>query len=215
LVAAFWTVRHAFFFSQYFLLKDLVFKTFSGFYASKKCYKANRSINQLERENMNQNRDMHDHWFSEGVITAVAFGGFLILVGLVFALTPDLPQKIVSFFDNLTSSAAPIGSNSNIVLPAPADPSAHQALYTAVLYFDIGFGVLQALILALRLFVHSKIRRIAETIGNIVFWFGAALVVNVFLLTGTLSGWFEYWAALVIVVGASFIARAFVYFAKR
>ncbi len=42
---------------------------------------------------MNQNRDMHDHWFSEGVITAVAFGGFLILVGLVFALTPDLPQK--------------------------------------------------------------------------------------------------------------------------
>ena len=79
----------------------------------------------------------------------------------------------------------------------------------------MAFGVLQVFILGLRVWVHSRTRRIAETLGHAVFWLGAAVLVNMFLITGTLSGWFEYWAALIILVGVSFIARAIVHFAKK
>ena len=162
---------------------------------------------------MKQNHEEHRH---DGFITALAFGGFLIIVGLIFTLTPDLWQKIIDFFNSVTTTSFPFGGpTSTISLPAPADPAAHKALYTALLQFDVAFGVLQVIILGLRIRVHSRTRRIAETLGNAVFWFGAAILVNVFLLTGTLDGWFEYWAALIVVVGVSLIARAIVYFARK
>jgi hypothetical protein len=163
---------------------------------------------------LNQNQEAHRH--GDGFVTALAFGGFLVIVGLLFALTPDLWQKITDFFNSITTTAVPYGnSTSNIMLPAPADPAAHQILYNAVLQFDIAFGILQVLIFGLRIWVHSRTHRIAETLGNAVFWLGAAVLVNVFLLTGTLNGWFEYWAALIILVGVSLIARAIVHFIRR
>jgi hypothetical protein len=81
--------------------------------------------------------------------------------------------------------------------------------------FLIGVGVLQIVILALRLVVKSPIRRIAETVGNLVFWLGAAFIANVFLLNGTLNGWFQFWSALIVLIGVSLIARFLVYLAKR
>jgi hypothetical protein len=163
---------------------------------------------------LDQNQESHRH--GDGFVTALAFGGFLIIIGLLFVLTPDLWQKVTDFFNSITTTAVPFGSStSNVMLPAPADPAAHQVLYNAVLQFDVAFGILQVIILGLRIWVHSRTRRIAETLGNAVFWLGAAVLVNVFLLTGTLNGWFEYWAALIVVVGVSLIARAFVHFAKR
>ena len=163
---------------------------------------------------MNQTHQEHRH--GDGFITALAFGGFLIIVGLIFTLTPDLWEKITEFFNSITSVSYPFGGpTSTISLPAPVYPAAHKALYTALMQFDVAFGALQVTILGLRLWVHSKTRRIAETLGNAVFWFGAAVLVNIFLLTGTLSGWFEYWTALIVVVGVSFIARAIVHFARK
>jgi hypothetical protein len=163
---------------------------------------------------LNQNHEARR--YGDGFITALAFGGFLIIVGLIFASTPDLWQKINDFFNSITTVSYPFGGpTSTISLLAPANPADHQVLYTALMQFSIAFGVLQVIILGLRLWVHSKTSRIAETLGNAVFWFGATILVNFFLLTGTLSGWFEYWTALIIVVGVSLIARAFVYFAKK
>ena len=168
-----------------------------------------RGGNKLEK-----NQDTRGH--GDGIITAIAFGGFLIIVGLLFVLTPDLWQKITDFFNSFTTKAVPLGSStSNVMLPAPADPAAHQVLYNAVMQFDIAFGILQVFIFGLRMFAHSKTRRLAETLGNAVFWLGSAVLVNVFLLAGTLSGWFEYWAAIIVLVGVSLIARAIVHFVKR
>jgi hypothetical protein len=152
----------------------------------------------------------------DGFITAVAFGGFLIIVGLVFAMNANLWQNINDFFGDITTRTFPFGGpTSSIALPAPEHPAAHISLYNALFQFDVAFGVLQLLILALRVGVRSRINRISETAGNAIFWLGAAGLVNTFLLTGTLSGWFQYWAALIIIVGVSLITRAFVYFVKR
>lgn len=166
---------------------------------------------------MDPNRDerRRNRWEHDGLITAVAFGGFLIIVGLIFAITPDLSQKITTFFQDLTTQALPFNSLSNITLPAPQNPAAYMDLYTAVMQFDIGIAVLELIILAMRLSLQSRTHRIAETVGNLVFWGAAAVLVNVFLQAGTLTGWFEYWASLIIVVGVSLVARAMVHFARR
>ncbi len=158
----------------------------------------------------------HKHPTNEGLITAVAFGGFLITVGIIFVFNPSLPQWITDFFNNITIRPYPPGSStSNFFLPAPANPSAHIDLYSALIQFNIGIGILQIIILALRIIFHSKTDKISETIGNLIFWFGAAILVSTFLQTGTLEGWFTYWGALIVLVGVTLIARAIVHFAKR
>ena len=152
----------------------------------------------------------------EALITALAIGGFFIILGSVFALTPGIVQKNNTFFSDLTTVAFPFGSpGSTVSLVAPGHPAEHNGFYMAVVNFLLGVGILQIVILALRLAVKSPIRRIAETVGNLIFWLGAAVMANIFLLAGTLSGWFQFWSALIVLIGVSLIARFFVYLAKR
>lgn len=155
-----------------------------------------------------KNRAVH-----EGLITAVAVGGFFILIGIV-ALTPNFFDNVRAFFSDFTNIAFRIG-DSNINLPAPAHPEQHYTLFTSVLYFIVGIAVLQAIILPLRLYFKSSIGRIAETVGNLVFWVGAAIVANIYLFAGTVNGWFQFWTTLIILAGISLIVRGMVQFSKR
>ena len=155
-----------------------------------------------------------ERYLLEGLITALAVGGFLIILGVVFALTPGIADKTNTFFNDLTTVTRNLGS-STINLPAPAHPAEHLDFYTAVMNFILGVGILQIVILALRLAVHSRIRRIAQSVGDLIFWLGAAVAANVFLLAGTLSGWFQFWAVLIVLIGVSLIARALVYLVGR
>lgn len=153
---------------------------------------------------------------NEGLITALAIGGVFIILGLVFALTPDIPHKTNVFFSDLTTATYPFGGpGSTISLLAPAHPAEHTAFYTAVVNFLLGVGILQIVILALRFYVKSPVRRIAETVGNLIFWLGAAVLANVLLLAGTLNGWFQFWSAIIMLIGVSLIVRFFVNLAKR
>jgi hypothetical protein len=152
----------------------------------------------------------------EGLITALAIGGFFIIFGSVFAFTPGIVNNSNAFFSDLTTVSFPFGSpGSTVSLLAPAHPAEHQGFYTGVMNFLIGVGVLQIVILALRLVVHSRIGRIAQSVGDLIFWLGAAIVANVFLLLGTHNGWFQFWSSLIVIIGLSLIGRFFVYFAKR
>ena len=161
-------------------------------------------------------RQRQEHPIGEGLITALAVGGFLIILGLTIALTPDISNKVSTFFGDLKSISYPLGgSGSTVNFPAPANPAMHDAFYNAVMNFALGIGILQIVILALRLTIRSPLRRIAETVGNLIFWLGAAVLVDVFLIAGTLSGWFQFWSALIIVIGASLIARFLVFLAKK
>ncbi len=163
------------------------------------------------------NRSAARNWSPhEGLITALAIGGTFIILGLVFALTPDIPHATNLFFSDLTTRTYPFGSpGSTISIVAPAHPAQHTVFYDAVMNFLLGVGILQIVVLALRFYVKSPVRRIAETIGNLIFWLGAAVVANVFLLAGTLNGWFQFWSALIILIGVSLIARFFVHLAGR
>ena len=68
----------------------------------------------------------------------------------------------------------------------------------------------------LRLMMNSPINKTAETMGNLVYWFGSAYLVTTYLNSTTnISSWFVYWAGILVILGLSFIARAFVLLAKR
>jgi hypothetical protein len=146
----------------------------------------------------------------DAVISAISVGAVFILIGLVFvlALPNNLWDKIVGFFGNFAATQV---SSLGITLPAPANPGVHAVLYNAVFQFSLGLAFLQVVTLALRFGLGSRIGRIAETIGNLVFWVGMSYLVRVYLNSSTtLTAWFSFWAAILVVLGLSIVARAVV-----
>jgi hypothetical protein len=155
------------------------------------------------------------HKRGESLISAISAGVVFILIGLVFilALPSSLWDSIVAFFSNFAWRSVP---GLGISLPAPADPRAYAVLYTAEFQFCIGLGILQVVLVAIRLAMGSPIRKTAETVGNLVKWFGGAYLITTYLnSTTTIGRWFMFWAGILIVLGLSLIARALVLLTKR
>ena len=161
----------------------------------------------------NQSKPKRPYQYLEGVLSAVSVGAVFILIGLIFVITPGLWDKIVAFLSDFTIRQVPgIG----ISLPDPAVPAAHAELYAAVSQFSVGLLILEILLVALRLIMHSPTRKLAQEVGNIVFWLGTAYLISTLLNDATtLSIWFGYWAGILMVLGLSLIARALVLLAKR
>jgi hypothetical protein len=165
---------------------------------------------------MNRNTFGHQNTFpsSEGFITALSVGGFFIILGLVFALTPDTWHAADAFFRDLKIINVSTDSRiANLNVPAPANPEMHADFYSAVFNFCLAIGILQIVVFALRLIVRSPIRRISNSVGDLIFWFGAAFSVNMFLLAGTLKGFWQFWAVLLMIIGVSLIVRGIIHFA--
>jgi len=161
----------------------------------------------------NQSKPKRPYQYHEGVISAVSVGAVFILIGLIFVATPGLWEKIVSFFNDFTTTHVP---GTGISLPAPAVPAAHAQLYVAVSQFSVGLVILEILLVAMRLIARSPTRRLAQEVGNLVFWLGVVYLINTFLNDATtLTIWFGFWAGVLVVLGLSLIARALVLLAKR
>ncbi|HLE75486.1 MAG TPA: hypothetical protein VI864_05515 [Candidatus Bathyarchaeia archaeon] len=166
---------------------------------------------------MSKNPSAHTQPYraGEGIFSAISVGAIFILIGVIYVATlpVSLWDEIVAFFGSFNILQVPgIG----ISLPAPISPADYTVLYRAVFQFCLGLGVLQVLLLGLRLLLHSPIGKTTETVGNLVFWFGATYLVFTFLNSATtLETWFMFWAAILAVIGASMIARALVLFARR
>lgn len=164
---------------------------------------------------MNVNAQTRTHKIGESLISAISVGVVFILIGVVFVLAQpsSLWDSVVTFFNSFTSRSVP---GTGISLPAPANPAAHAVLYTAAFQFCIGLGILQVILLALRLMMYSPIGKTAETVGHLVYWFGASYLITTYLNnTTTINRWFMFWAGILIVLGLSLIARAVVLLAKR
>ena len=151
----------------------------------------------------------------EGMITAISFGIVLILLGIIYvsSLPNNLFDSFWTFANNFQIRQIP---GMAISLFAPSSPSAHWVLYDAVFKLCLGISALQVIILAIRLAIQSPIDKIAETIGNLIYWPGSSYLVITYLNSSTnLSRWFQFWAALLIVGGLSLIARGSILFARR
>jgi hypothetical protein len=146
----------------------------------------------------------------EGIFVAVSAGFFFILIGTLFATRPSLYDSLRTFFspNNWMNYTFP---NSNITLPIPQSlgDQAHVDVYDAALEFALALGIFQILIVALRFAFSSTVRRKARTVQSVVFWLGAAYLINTYLnATTNPTTWFLFWAALIILIGLALIARA-------
>lgn len=155
------------------------------------------------------------HRQSESIISAISVGFVFILFGSIYvlALPTSLFEKVVAFFGSLTLREVP---GTAMSLPAPISPAAHSVFYTAVFQFCLGLVFLQVVVLLLRLVWHSPTPKTAETLGNLVFWSGAAWLATTFLNTHTtVNTWFAFWAGMLIMMGLSLIARSIVLLLRR
>ena len=136
------------------------------------------------------------------ILGIVTFGLFLIIVAVIFMSTPDLLDRIIDFFRDFTlQQLAPY-----IYLPAPK--SDHPTLYTAVFQFCLAFATIHIPILGARFLLKESVNRKAETISSILFWFGAAWIINL-LLTIDIA-WYTFLGYLIALIGVSIVTRSII-----
>lgn len=134
----------------------------------------------------------------------ISFGLFLILVGVIFAITPDLNNAARDFIKDFELKKA----DGNLFLPAPAHPPRHNVVYTAVGQFCLVWSIFQIGILFSRFFLRDTIHKKAETFSGIIFWLGAAYIIN--LLRAESISWFAFLAEILMLIGLVIIARSLV-----
>jgi len=138
-------------------------------------------------------------------------GFFFILVGAIFATTPNLFDKISTFFRDFDLVRVP--NQLGWLLPAPAFPGRHSAVYSTVEKFSFALGLFQIVVLALRFGARSQWGKKAETVSNLVFWLGTSFLIRTLLIEST--GWFVFWAGIIMLVGVSLVTRAIILAAAR
>ncbi|MGB9960080.1 MAG: hypothetical protein ACPLKQ_06140 [Candidatus Bathyarchaeales archaeon] len=130
----------------------------------------------------------------------VSFGFFLILVGVLWAVTPNLTNEVVEFFKDFKL----VNLTEHIILPAPEHN--HPVVYTAAAQFCLVFGVFQAVILVLRFVFHDSLKRKAETFSGIAFWFAISFFLQ--MLANASIGWRGFIGGFIISIGVTIVARS-------
>jgi len=131
-----------------------------------------------------------------------SFGFFLVLIGVIFVVTPHLDEEIVAFFKDFEI----VEVYPNVSLPKPA--SNHPVLYIAVAEFCIAYGLFHIVILILRLYFRDYLNRKAGALSETVFWLGASYLLNI--LSAEIIGWFTFLSWLIIMVGIALVVRSLV-----
>ena len=137
----------------------------------------------MKKLNTNSRRQTRQNRLGENIITAISIGTLLILIGGIYVAT--LPTSLFDEFTDLVGSftTSQVGGT-GLYLPVPEVPGSHAVFYNAAFQFCIGIALLQIVILLLRLMFQSSIGKTSETVGNLVFWFGASYLVTMFLKEG-------------------------------
>lgn len=130
----------------------------------------------------------------------ISFGFFLILVGIIWTVTPNFTEEVSNFFKDFHLAKV----TNTIVFPAPK--SNHPIVYTASKQFCLFFGAFQIVILALRFALREPFNRKIETLTGIVFWFAVGSFL--YLLTNEVIGWFGFIAGVIISVGLTIITSS-------
>jgi len=159
----------------------------------------------------------------EGLLSAVSVGFFLLLIGVLFVIKPNLYADTVIFFNNFNATSTV--RNTQIKLPAPdalrsaSNSTVRQAnldVYSATQQFSLAWGIFLIALLVMRFVFDSTRRRKADNISDIVFWFGAIYLIQTWLIDPTNSlpyptdaqPWFEFWSMIIVLIGVSLIVRA-------
>lgn len=114
------------------------------------------------------------------IVGLASFGFFLVVVGAVFASTPNLATQIGEMIGSIRLKEV----SPNIFFPTLE--SDFPVVYGAVLQVCIAMLAVSAVLLAVRYIIKQPIRWKAEGVGNVVFWAGAAWVASM-IVAGSLN----------------------------
>ncbi len=151
----------------------------------------------------------------ETLISALYIGLILVLLAVIYFINVhiNLWSNFYRFLNNFVLTTVP---GTGFQLPAPENPAAFVTLYRLVFQFCIGIGIVEIVVLTLRILLNSPLPRKAETIENLVFWLGTGYLVVTYLVNATIiSEWFVFWAGIILIGGLSLVARSFVLIASR
>lgn len=135
------------------------------------------------------------------ILGIASFGFFLLLIGIIWIITPNLYQEIVDFFNDfkLTEEIFP-----NVFLPVPAH--SHPVVFTALAQFCFAFVLFQIVILVLRFFFREPVDKVAGTFSGMVFWLGVGFVSS-WLADGTIE-WVSFLGWFIVFIGLSLVVRS-------
>jgi len=149
----------------------------------------------------------------ESLITYVYVGSIFIVLALIFVINNGVWSSLVNFFSSLILAPVP---GTSISLPAPLIPAAYTHLYTVAFQFSLGIGILEIVVLIVRILLSSPIARKAETIENLVFWLATSYLILSYLSKISIqTEWFIFWAGIILIAGLSLLARAFILMVRR
>jgi len=134
------------------------------------------------------------------LLSIASFGFFLVLIGVIFAITPNLLDRIYDFFHDFRIQDAYPG----ISLPAPA--SNHPVLYGALFQLCLIFAIFQVVIMVGWIILKESIKRKSGTFSGLFFWFGVAIALNL-LKAGSID-WFIFIGWLVVLVGTVIVVKS-------
>jgi hypothetical protein len=157
---------------------------------------------------LNEDFQVYETLHSERLLTAISWGFFFILVGVIFLSRPNLYSSLQTFFSSDLWTNTRI-RDTNVYVPVPLNPGLHFEVYDALWELCVLWGFFQVFMLAFRLIVHSSLRRTARTLSNAFFWLAAAYFTNIYLNGATTRQvWLTYWATIVILIGVTLLIRA-------
>lgn len=139
------------------------------------------------------------------ILGIASFGFFLVLIGVIFAVTPELPSKISDFVNDFQLQLV----YPDVSFYAPA--SNHPILYNAAFQFCLIFAIFQVAILVARFIRKESISRKSGTFSGLFFWFGSAAALG--LLKFERIDWFIFLGWLIVLVGIVITVRSSVAFA--
>jgi len=136
----------------------------------------------------------------EQLLGWLSFGAFLVIVGAIFLITPNLTVKIEDFFRDFELEQI----RENFYFPTPQNP--HPTLYESLAIFCFAYGTYQFLLLILKFALKAEPTKKSETLTSIIFWPATGFVL-LMLKDGTIE-WLTFIATLVILAAIAIIIRS-------
>jgi len=134
----------------------------------------------------------------------LSFGVFIAIVGVTWALTPNLTDETIRFFKDFRLQNV----TENVVFPTPGNAYAHKVVYKATMQFCFVFGAFEIVVLALRFVFHESRDRKADAVSGIAFWLSVGFFLT--LLIDESISWFSFVSGMIISVGLAIVASSLV-----
>lgn len=137
----------------------------------------------------------------EQLLGWLSFGAFLIIVGTLFLINPDLASQIEKFITNFELKQV----SGNFYFPTPKSPH-HPTLYNSLAMFCFAYGTYQILLLILKFALRAEPTKKTETFTSIIFWLTTGFALS--MLKDRTIEWLIFIAVLIILAAIILIIRS-------